>query len=268
MGHAQHRRLPARLRRASSRTASSSGMVDSAPSRPKRFWPTYLVWRNCSNASAAFRRSRTWRCSSARQRRRHAFDVLLDPSLLVGILDVHVLDAERAAVGVAQDLEDVAERHGVACRPARRPRTPDRGPRWSARRWPDRARRAAWRARPASGSRSAIRWPRTRYMLMRLWTWTCFARRCELVVDGVARPAASGPARRARPSTAKTRRRSRARRSELRTRAQEQARLGALDDAVVVGRGDGDHRSHAELGERPGDRRPGTPPGSRGCRRR
>ena len=31
-------------------------MADSAPSRPKRFWPTYLVARNFSNASAALSR--------------------------------------------------------------------------------------------------------------------------------------------------------------------------------------------------------------------
>ena len=40
--------------------------------------------------------------------RSHALDVLLDPPLLVGLLDVHVLDADRAAVGVAQHVEDVA----------------------------------------------------------------------------------------------------------------------------------------------------------------
>ena len=44
-----------------------------------------------------------------------ALDLLLDPGLLLGLLDVHVLDAHRAAVGVAQHVEDVAERH-----PARR----------------------------------------------------------------------------------------------------------------------------------------------------
>ena len=40
----------------------------------------------------------------------HALDVLLDPSLLLGILDVHVLDADGPAVGVAKDVEHVAER--------------------------------------------------------------------------------------------------------------------------------------------------------------
>ena len=39
----------------------------------------------------------------------HALEVLLDPPLLAGILDVHVLDAECPAVGVAQDVEDLVE---------------------------------------------------------------------------------------------------------------------------------------------------------------
>ena len=54
------------------------------------------------------------RCSSRLSVRRLALDVLLDPALLLGVLDVHVLDAERAAVGVAQDVEDLVERGHVA----------------------------------------------------------------------------------------------------------------------------------------------------------
>ena len=42
-----------------------------------------------------------------------ALDLLLDPALLVGVLDVHVLDADRAAVRVAQHAEQVAEAHLV-----------------------------------------------------------------------------------------------------------------------------------------------------------
>ena len=41
-------------------------------------------------------------------------DALLDPAALVGIHDVHVLDAGGAAVGVAQDAEDVAQLHEAA----------------------------------------------------------------------------------------------------------------------------------------------------------
>ncbi len=49
---------------AESMVASSSGMTDSPPSSEKRFWPTYLVCRNVSNASAALRRRRIRSCSS------------------------------------------------------------------------------------------------------------------------------------------------------------------------------------------------------------
>ena len=38
-------------------------------------------------------------------------DALLDPPALLGVHDVHVLDAGRAAVGVAQDAEDRAQLH-------------------------------------------------------------------------------------------------------------------------------------------------------------
>ena len=43
------------------------------------------------------------------QRGGDPFDVLLDPPLLLGILDVHVLDAQGPAVGVAQDVEDLVQ---------------------------------------------------------------------------------------------------------------------------------------------------------------
>ncbi|RPK91261.1 hypothetical protein EES46_11050 [Streptomyces sp. ADI98-10] len=49
---------------AESSTASSSGMTDSPPSSENRFWPTYFVCRNVSNASAAFSRRRMRSCSS------------------------------------------------------------------------------------------------------------------------------------------------------------------------------------------------------------
>ena len=50
----------------------------------------------------------------------HALDLLLDPALLDLVLDVHVLDADRAAVRVAQHVEDVAEGACARGRPARR----------------------------------------------------------------------------------------------------------------------------------------------------
>ena len=42
-----------------------------------------------------------------------ALDALLDPCALLGVLDVHVLDADRARVGVVQAREDVTQQHLV-----------------------------------------------------------------------------------------------------------------------------------------------------------
>ena len=45
---------------------------------------------------------------------RCAFDLALDPGLLFGVLDVHELDADRAAIGVAEDADDFAKGGGFA----------------------------------------------------------------------------------------------------------------------------------------------------------
>ena len=37
-----------------------------------------------------------------------AFDTALDPGFLLGVLDMHELDADRAAIAAAQDVEDFA----------------------------------------------------------------------------------------------------------------------------------------------------------------
>ena len=55
-----------------------------------------------------------------RERRLDPFDMLLDPPLLVGLLDVHVLDADAPAVGVAQHAEQVAQGHVRPVPPHRR----------------------------------------------------------------------------------------------------------------------------------------------------
>ena len=44
------------------------------------------------------------------RRARARLEALLDPALLRAVGDVHVLDADRAAVGVVQRLQDVAQR--------------------------------------------------------------------------------------------------------------------------------------------------------------
>ena len=48
---------------AADRTASTRGITDSPPSRENRFWPTYLVCRNVSKASAALSVRRMRSCS-------------------------------------------------------------------------------------------------------------------------------------------------------------------------------------------------------------
>ncbi|OUD85956.1 hypothetical protein BC477_16215 [Clavibacter michiganensis subsp. michiganensis] len=46
------------------RSVSRSEIVDSPPSRLKRFCPTYFVWRNVSNASDSLSLDRIRICSS------------------------------------------------------------------------------------------------------------------------------------------------------------------------------------------------------------
>ena len=106
------------LSAAADSTLSRMGIADSAPSSPKRLVPTYFVARNRSSASAAFRRSRRWRSSSELELDLDPLDLGLDPALLVGVLDVHVLDADRAAVRVAQHAEEVTEVHALLARHA------------------------------------------------------------------------------------------------------------------------------------------------------
>ena len=84
----------------------------SPPSSAKRFCPTKRECRKCSNSSAAIRLRSVRTRVSAGQRplvgfRLHA---LLQPALLLRHLDVHVLAADLAAVGLAQRLQDFAQR--------------------------------------------------------------------------------------------------------------------------------------------------------------
>jgi hypothetical protein len=62
-------------------------------------------------------------------------DLGLDPGPLLGILDVHVLDADGAAVRVAQDAEDAAQLEERLAAEAARWRTSGRGPTGSVRGW-------------------------------------------------------------------------------------------------------------------------------------
>ena len=96
-------------------------MTVSPPSRENRFCPMYLVCRKVSNASALFSRPRMYFCSSIGRLLVLDLDPLLDPLALRRVHDVHVLDADGAAVGVAQHPEDVAQLHELlAVEPADR----------------------------------------------------------------------------------------------------------------------------------------------------
>ena len=44
----------------------------------------------------------------------HAFDLLLDPRLLHGVLNVHVLNANRAAIGRTKNIKNRRQGHAVA----------------------------------------------------------------------------------------------------------------------------------------------------------
>ena len=108
-----------RARGASSTIVSSSGISDSAPSSEKRFCPTNLVWRKRSKSSAAETFSRMRRRSTVVSgvRVRGILEPPLQPALAARILDVGELDADLAAIGGAQPLEDLAQR---LHRPARK----------------------------------------------------------------------------------------------------------------------------------------------------
>ena len=93
-------------------------MADSAPSMPKRFWPDVLRGEELLERLGGVEPLEDVALLVGRRAVVDALDLLLDPALLLRLLDVHVLDADRAAVGVAQDAEDVAEGHARR-RPAR-----------------------------------------------------------------------------------------------------------------------------------------------------
>ena len=181
VGHAEHDLGHAGVGGAGCSSASSIGMSDSAPSRLKRFCPRYFVWRNPSNASAAFSRSRMrrWSAAASVAASGERLDVLLDPLLLLGLLDVHVLDADgarrtrraarrgcRAAAWSAVDAAgaEAADRELAVEVPDAEAVVADVELGVGVR---------ARGGRAGRGSR--CRWPRTRYMLMSWWTWTTFS---------------------------------------------------------------------------------------------
>ena len=90
---------------------SSAGMSDSPPSSPKRLVPVYLMSMNFSKPSASTSLFRIARLPSGVKA-----IPLSGPSMRswiqafsFGIGDVHELDAERRAIGAAQDLQHLAD---------------------------------------------------------------------------------------------------------------------------------------------------------------
>ena len=173
------------------------------------------------------------------------------------------------AVRVAQHAEDVAQRHRLAVE--RRAEAADRE---LAVEIPDREAVVGHvelgvgrGARRPSGSRLAMRCPRTRYMLTSWWTCTTFS----------LSAASSSSELRSVPSGRLVRHAEAAEdvvveavvaEQQAWIAPQELAALRAGDDAVVVGAGERDDLADAEPGERVADRRPRTRPGSRSRRRR
>ncbi len=111
MGHAE-----ARCRRTPSAPprlmiCSSAGTSASAPSRPKRLVPVYFRSRNFSKPSASTSLLRIARLALAGEGDLlvRPLDALLEPGLLLGVGDVHELDADRAAIGPLQDRDHLAD---------------------------------------------------------------------------------------------------------------------------------------------------------------
>ena len=177
-----------------------------------------------------------------------ALDLVLDPALLVQVLDVHVLDADGAAVGVAQDPQDLAEDRLVLAAEAAREEL--------AVEVPDRE--------PVGGGVELGRHPRLfppqrvevgdevaahpvdadergdGHLLLEGRVLAVERVDVAPPLDGLVGHAqaredvvveAVGPEQ------------------QLLDALEEDARLGALDDAVVVGRGDGDDLGRPEVGQ-------------------
>ena len=179
------------------------------------------------------------------ERRLLDLDALLDPGLLVGALDVHVLDADRAAVGVAQHAEQVAERQlvvtGHAVGEELAVEVPDREA-VRGRVELDRRVRLLPVQRVEIGDQVATHAVDADQLGDRhlLGEHRLFA------VDRVEVGPPLDRLVRHVEVVEDRRRRSRARRAAARARASGTARLGALDDAVVVGARDRDDLGDAE----------------------
>ena len=106
---------------AASQSSSISGIVVSPPSRLNRFWPDELGLQERLERLGLVELEQDAQLLLARRLAVRLLDALLDPAPLLGIHDVHVLDAGGAAVGVTQDAQDRAQLHEPPALAAERP---------------------------------------------------------------------------------------------------------------------------------------------------
>ena len=101
--------------------------MDSAPSSEKRLWPMYLVWMNCSSASAAlsFWKMRVLRSTSIGSRNCVPSMRSMSQRFSSGSEMCMNSDADVVRVRVPEPVEQVAERQPLGPR-RRRPMPPVR----------------------------------------------------------------------------------------------------------------------------------------------
>ena len=99
------------LRADSSRIVSSSGISVSPPSSEKRFWPDVFRLKEGLERLGHIEPVQDVELLFAGDFGVRALKAFLNPLPLHRVGDVHVLDADRAAVGIAQHAQDVAQLH-------------------------------------------------------------------------------------------------------------------------------------------------------------
>ena len=92
-------------------TASSSGISDSAPSSENRRWPDELRLQEHLERLGHVQPGQDAQLLVVVGAPVRPLDPRLDPGPLLGVLDVHVLHADGAAVGVTQHAEDLPQLH-------------------------------------------------------------------------------------------------------------------------------------------------------------
>ena len=163
---------------AAEHSASSIGIRVSAPSRLKRFWPRYLVWRKRSKASAATSRSRIRRFSSGdgsstgRSTRACTHSFWSGSWMCMYSTPTVRAYASRSRPRISRSGRRRSSSPPPPSVPAgnSRSRSQIESP-W----WLMSSSGCVLGSRRPSGSRFASRWPRTRYMLMSWWTCTIFS---------------------------------------------------------------------------------------------